>query len=138
MVAIAKVLLDKELQGQSYSIRTAFGNAQSSLTGYRPTVSGNTYTYNRTSGQTIRDFVFTVNQDNSITINTPLTIYSTIATPEIIRFFDLPPTNGIVRNKIDKKFIPLVSDIPDAPTTQGTYTLQVTVDAQGNPTYSWV
>ena len=33
----------------------------------------------------------------------------------------------------------LADAVPVAPpTTQGTYTLQVSVDAQGVPTYSWV
>ena len=32
----------------------------------------------------------------------------------------------------------LETAIPAAPTTAGTYTLQVVVDAQGNPTYSWI
>ena len=40
--------------------------------------------------------------------------------------------------QVDKKFIPLISDIPAVPTTQGTYTLQVVVDQDGNPTFSWI
>lgn len=31
-----------------------------------------------------------------------------------------------------------LANIPTAPTTAGTYTLQVVVDSDGNPTYSWV
>lgn len=38
-------------------------------------------------------------------------------------------------NPIDNKFLPAFDSVP---TVAGTYTLQVTVDASGNPTFTWV
>ena len=102
MIAIANVLVANPASG----FRVMYNNSQTSIVGYQPTISGNTYTYHNTYSGRISDFVFTVNQDNSITIDTALSIrYGSSA--NTVTFFELPYTNGIVKSQIDAKFIPV-------------------------------
>lgn len=92
----------------------------------------------------IDNFTFRLDTGEILTIPNKIYISSSDATNilngtsgSILLRVEHPEKAGNVK-QVDKKFIPLISDIPAVPTTQGTYTLQVVVDQDGNPTFSWV
>lgn len=49
---------------------------------------------------------------------------------------EYPDYTEVMNRKADKEYVDI--KVPTLPITEGTYKLQVVVDASGNPTYSWV
>lgn len=78
---------------------------------------------------------------NPILLTDPATIeysadfYNFLNTNSIVKYKNETPQGAKVIETVDPQFLPGFNVVP---TVAGTYTLQVTVDAQGNPTFSWV
>ena len=75
---------------------------------------------------------YNIGFSQNITMLRPATYYPTKAN---INSLFLPLDNSTIVRDSDGN---IKTAIPAAPTTAGTYTLQVVVDSDGNPTYSWI
>ena len=88
------------------------------------TISSGTIEYNTSTGEyTISNILF-----NNV-------IPDLVSGNNIIAFKNDYPQYAAIKETVKSEFLPGFNNVP---TVAGTYTLQVTVDAQGNPTYTWV